>query len=51
MSVSKPSQKSNSSAKCEHEFMLRVDEANNQIIVFLNGRKIVMPLIKEKANA
>ena len=27
--------------------MLRVDEANNQIIVFLNGRKIVMPLIKE----
>ena len=36
---------------CEHEFMLRVDEANNQIIVFLNGRKIVMPLIKDKANA
>jgi hypothetical protein len=37
--------------KCQHEFMLRVDEANNQIIVFVNGRKIVMPLIKDKENA
>jgi hypothetical protein len=31
--------------------MLKVDEAKNQIIVFLNGRKIVMPLLKEKSNA
>jgi hypothetical protein len=35
-----------SSCNCQYEFMFKVDEEKNEIVVIINGRKHVMPLIK-----